>query len=72
MSHAEKSLKESEELSSGEIIPSRNMGTDPGKVRIGRALKQRNLQGEESTVRIRRRESRNPADPWILEKLREV
>jgi hypothetical protein len=30
------------------------VGTDPGKVRTGRALKQKNLQGGESTVRVRR------------------
>jgi hypothetical protein len=58
--------------SSGGIVPFvKAVGTNPGEARTGRALKRKKSQGGESTARVRRGESRNPADRWILEKLRE-
>jgi hypothetical protein len=49
------------------------VGTDPGGVRTGQSFgAERFLKEEGATVRIRRRDLRNPADHQISEELREV
>jgi hypothetical protein len=47
---------------------------DPGEARMGRSFGEEEILQEEgeSTGRIHRRESQNPADHQISEKLREV
>jgi hypothetical protein len=67
-------MRESEFTSSGGIVPSVNaVGQTQEKLEQDGALKwKKSSRRKTSTDRIRRRDLRNPADHWILEKLHEV